>query len=85
MTPRQRDLDAIADALLRYGYRVGQHGEQLSVHLAHHAVDGTLTVDDGHTAHVQLAGPPPTAANVPGSRQHVDAEAVVIALRRLTR
>ena len=84
MTPRERDLDAIADALLRYGYRVGQHGEQLSVHLAHHPVECTLTVDDGHTAHVQLFGSP-AAANVPGSRHHVDPEAVVIALRQLTR
>lgn len=85
MTPAQRDLDAIASALLRHGYRVGQHGEQLRVHLAHHRVDGTLTVDDRHTAHVQLVGSRPASTNVPGSQQHVDPDAVVAALRDLTR
>lgn len=85
MTPRQRDLDEIADALVRHGYRVGHHGEQLSVHLAHHHVDGTLTVDDGHTTHLHLSGPSPIATNVPGSQQHVDPDAVILALRELTR
>jgi hypothetical protein len=85
MTPREHDLDAVADALLRYGYCVGRHGEELHVRLSHHPVDGTLTVDDGHTAHLRLQGSSPVSTDVPGSQRHADAEAVVAALRELTR
>ena len=85
MTPRERDLDAVASALLEHGYRVGRHGEELRVHLTHHSVDGTLTVDERHTAHLHLAGSSSTSTDVPGSALHADPDAVVAALRDLTR
>lgn len=86
MTGPERDLEAIAEALLHRGYRVGQHGDELTVGHSDPPVDASISVDDRHVARLHVNGRPrPVDVTVPGSTEHADPQAVADSLRDLTR